>query len=378
MAVERILGEAVSEMIALRASIVIGARSRSFRFMVRLIERMPVLALPPWRAYRTRPIDARDLTEILAAWTTHRAPPRRPLNVGGPDVLTYQQMMERIAELMLLDRPVLALGAGGGQLGARLAAAMGGEDPELVTALMESLAGDLLRRGRRRRRARARAPAQLRRCRRARAGRVGAPRAAGGALTDLPPPAHGAARPPRRPPTRRPPTASPAHQIPLAAANGRVTNLMSTITASIEIAAAPEEVWDTVMDPAHLEDWVTIHRTLLRADAGPPRVGFEMDQQLHMRGVSIEVHWKLVECRPCELAVWEGRGPAHSRARTEYRLHAEDDKTRFDYRNEFHPPLGAFGAIISRALVGGMPEREARHTLARLRDYVESMSPTAS
>jgi uncharacterized protein YndB with AHSA1/START domain len=149
---------------------------------------------------------------------------------------------------------------------------------------------------------------------------------------------------------------------------------MSIITASIEIAAAPEEVWNTVMDPARLEQWVTIHRRLVRADEGPPRIGFQMDQQLHVRGVNIEVQWKLVECRPGELALWDGRGPAHSHASTEYSLHAVDGKTRFDYRNEFRAPLGAFGAIVSRALVGGTPEREARRTLARLRDYMEGTS----
>ncbi len=37
----------------------------------------------------------------------------------------------------------------------------------------------------------------------------------------------------------------------------------------------------------------------------------------------------------------------------------DDGGTRFDYRNEFHAPFGPFGAIVSRALVGGMPEREA-------------------
>ncbi|MEA2311049.1 MAG: hypothetical protein QOE28_1017, partial [Solirubrobacteraceae bacterium] len=57
LAVEAALLAAAPESIALRASIVIGARSRSFRFLVRLIERLPVLALPAWRANRTRPID---------------------------------------------------------------------------------------------------------------------------------------------------------------------------------------------------------------------------------------------------------------------------------------------------------------------------------
>jgi uncharacterized protein YndB with AHSA1/START domain len=147
---------------------------------------------------------------------------------------------------------------------------------------------------------------------------------------------------------------------------------MSLVTASIDISAAPEEVWRMVMDPEQLSDWVTIHRKLLHADDGAPRVGYEMDQRVHLRGVSLDVHWKLVACRPCELAVWEGRGPARSRAHTEYALRTRDGGTRFDYRNEFHPPLGPIGAIVSRALVGGMPEREARRTLARLRAHFES------
>lgn len=146
---------------------------------------------------------------------------------------------------------------------------------------------------------------------------------------------------------------------------------MSLVTASIRIDAPPAEVWQTVMDPQRLGEWVTIHRKLVRADSGPARVGFTMDQQLHMRGVHLEVHWRLTDCRPCELAVWEGRGPARSRARTEYVLAAENGATRFDYRNEFHPPLGPIGAIVSRALVGGMPEREARRTLERLRAHLE-------
>jgi uncharacterized protein YndB with AHSA1/START domain len=149
---------------------------------------------------------------------------------------------------------------------------------------------------------------------------------------------------------------------------------MSLVTASIHIAAPPSDVWKTVMDPDRLGDWVSIHRALHHADDGPPRVGFEMDQQIHLRGVSLEVHWRLIDCSPCERAVWEGRGPARSRARTEYVLReADDGGTRFDYRNEFHPPLGPIGAIVSRTLVGGMPEREARRTLDRLRAFLEPL-----
>jgi uncharacterized protein YndB with AHSA1/START domain len=149
---------------------------------------------------------------------------------------------------------------------------------------------------------------------------------------------------------------------------------MSLVTASIQIAAPPAEVWKMIMDPDSLGAWVTVHRKLLHADGGSPRVGYEMDQRIHLRGVSIEVHWKLVDCRPGELAVWEGRGPAHSKARSEYILKAQDGGTRFDYRNEFRPPLGPVGAIVSRALVRGMPEREAKRTLDRLRAHLEGKS----
>jgi hypothetical protein len=146
---------------------------------------------------------------------------------------------------------------------------------------------------------------------------------------------------------------------------------MSLVTASITIALSPEEIWHKVMDPQSLEHWVTIHRKLLGADDGPPVVGYEMSQRIQLRGVSLDVHWKLAQCEPCELAVWEGRGPARSHARTEYALHAVDAGTKFDYRNEFRPPLGPVGAIVSRALVGGIPEREATRSLERLKAYLQ-------
>ncbi len=85
LAVEQALLDAVPESVALRASLVVGARSRSFRFLVRLIERLPVLALPAWRVRRTQPIDGPDVLEFLASAATvpprlmaGRGPPRRP------------------------------------------------------------------------------------------------------------------------------------------------------------------------------------------------------------------------------------------------------------------------------------------------------------
>jgi carbon monoxide dehydrogenase subunit G len=151
---------------------------------------------------------------------------------------------------------------------------------------------------------------------------------------------------------------------------------MSTVSVSAHIPATPEQVWETIMDPQRLGEWVTIHRGLPRADSGPPRVGYEMDQQIHLRGVNLEVHWQLAQCQPCRLAVWQGRGPARSRARIEYALRPEAGGTCFDYRNDFRPPLGPVGALASRALVGGIPEREARRTLDRLSELLGNITRT--
>ena len=143
--VERVLLAGLPEAVALRASIVIGARSRSFRFLVRLVERLPILALPGWRVHRTAPVDARDVTAFLAAAaTTPHADGGLSLDLGGPDVLTYQQMIERIADLMLVRRPALRLSLNATPVASRVAAAIAGEDPGLIAPLMESLTDDLL------------------------------------------------------------------------------------------------------------------------------------------------------------------------------------------------------------------------------------------
>jgi len=134
----------VPDSVALRASIVIGARSRSFRFLVRLVERLPVIALPAWRRYRTQPIDERDVVEMLLRAADSRAVAGRSLEIGGPEVLTYGEIVQRIADLMLLARPTIGLPLTATPLAARLAATLTDEKPELVLPLMESLTCDLL------------------------------------------------------------------------------------------------------------------------------------------------------------------------------------------------------------------------------------------
>jgi uncharacterized protein YbjT (DUF2867 family) len=145
--VERILLAGLPEAVALRASIVIGASSRSFRFLVRLVERMRVLALPAWREHRTQPIDLRDVRAFLvAAATTPHAAGGLSLDIAGPQVLSYAAIIERIADLMLVRRPALRIGRDMTPIAAPIAAAIAGEDPGFIAPLMESLSSDLLAR----------------------------------------------------------------------------------------------------------------------------------------------------------------------------------------------------------------------------------------
>ncbi len=147
---------------------------------------------------------------------------------------------------------------------------------------------------------------------------------------------------------------------------------MSLIHVTTRIEAAVDQVWETVMDPNCLGEWVTIHRAVEDVSSQPLRKGSTMNQVLHLRGVSFRVHWTLVQLRPPHHAEWAGEGPARSRARICYDLEADGDGvTRFEYTNEFTPPGGPLGTVASRVIVGAASEREAEKSLARLKSLLE-------
>jgi uncharacterized protein YbjT (DUF2867 family) len=145
LAVERILLEAVPDSVALRASIVVGARSRSFRFLVRLVERMPILVIPAWGRHRTAPVDERDVLSCLVEAAGAPDVGGRSLDLAGPDTVTYQELIERIRDRMLLSRPALRLPALTlTPIASRVSAVITGEEHALIGPLMAGLETDLL------------------------------------------------------------------------------------------------------------------------------------------------------------------------------------------------------------------------------------------
>jgi uncharacterized protein YbjT (DUF2867 family) len=142
--VERILLEAAPSSTALRASIIVGARSSSFRILVRLIERLRVLPFPAWRDHRTQPIAERDAIEYLARTPETPEAAGRSLDIAGPDVLSYGAMIEQIAEQMGVGRTPIRLRVSQTPAASAVVAGVVGQPIELVRPLMESLEYDLL------------------------------------------------------------------------------------------------------------------------------------------------------------------------------------------------------------------------------------------
>jgi uncharacterized protein YndB with AHSA1/START domain len=147
---------------------------------------------------------------------------------------------------------------------------------------------------------------------------------------------------------------------------------VTLVTASIDIDAPRSEVFKTMLDPGRLDEWVTIHRKVNDVDGGKLHEGYGMEQTLCLRGANFKVKWKLTEFQPDSSATWEGRGPAHSYARTAYKLSDRNGGgTHFEYENEFVAPGGFLGKAASRVLVGGVSQREANRSLVQLKALLE-------
>ena len=121
---------------------------------------------------------------------------------------------------------------------------------------------------------------------------------------------------------------------------------MSTVSPpSIDIDAPPEKVWKLIMDPARLNEWVTIHRKIYDADDGPVARGLRGGADAGLRGAQLQGALDADRVRRARAsATWEGRGPARSYARMTNRLAPNGNGgTHFEYENEFKAPGGAMG-----------------------------------
>lgn len=91
----------------LQAAVILGSGSASFEMMRHLTERLPAMVAPRWVNVRIQPIAVRDVLRLLVGAASLPPEVNRSFDIGGPDVLTYRQMMQRYAAVAGLPRRII-------------------------------------------------------------------------------------------------------------------------------------------------------------------------------------------------------------------------------------------------------------------------------
>jgi uncharacterized protein YbjT (DUF2867 family) len=104
--VEEILGSGSFALTTLRAGIIIGSGSASFEIIRDLVEKLPVMIAPRWLNTRSQPIAVRNVIEFLKGVLLNEQTFDHSYDIGGPDILTYKQMLLEFARVRGLKRKI--------------------------------------------------------------------------------------------------------------------------------------------------------------------------------------------------------------------------------------------------------------------------------
>ena len=107
--VEDVLREAKAELTVLRAAIIIGSGSSSFEIIRDLTEKLPVMTVPKWVHTKCQPIAIRDVLGYLEGVMDNKKAIGKTFDIGGPDVLTFQDMMLGYAKARKLKRRFITI-----------------------------------------------------------------------------------------------------------------------------------------------------------------------------------------------------------------------------------------------------------------------------
>lgn len=100
----RILAELGPPLTYFRAAMVVGAQSESYRTLRFLVQRLPAMIAPAWLSKPTQPIAVDDVIAYLVAAPDVRASKGREIQIGGPDVLSYGEMLDAMADALGIRR----------------------------------------------------------------------------------------------------------------------------------------------------------------------------------------------------------------------------------------------------------------------------------
>lgn len=101
--VEEILFQGDFKLTVLRAGIVVGSGSSSFEIIRDLCEKLPVMIAPKWLQTRTQPISVRDVISLLSSVILNEQCYNQSFDIGGPDILTYKDMLQRYSKIRKLN-----------------------------------------------------------------------------------------------------------------------------------------------------------------------------------------------------------------------------------------------------------------------------------
>jgi uncharacterized protein YbjT (DUF2867 family) len=102
--VEKILGSGSYSLTTLRAGIIIGSGSASFEIIRDLVEKLPVMIAPRWLNTKSQPIAVRNVIEFISGVLLNETTFNKSYDIGGPDILTYKQMLISFAKVRGLRR----------------------------------------------------------------------------------------------------------------------------------------------------------------------------------------------------------------------------------------------------------------------------------
>jgi len=105
-AVEDTLSEGPFHLTALRSGIIVGSGSASFEIMRDLVEKLPLMIAPRWLHTRSQPIAIHDVIEYLRQVILFQPAWDQSFDIGGPDILTYKEMLLQLAEVRGLKRRI--------------------------------------------------------------------------------------------------------------------------------------------------------------------------------------------------------------------------------------------------------------------------------
>lgn len=108
-AVEGILSRGAYHLTTLRAGIILGSGSASFEIIRDLVEKLPIMIAPKWLSTRTQPIAIRNVIEFLTGVLLRSASYDTSYDIGGPEVLTYRDMLLRFAAVRRLRRRIITV-----------------------------------------------------------------------------------------------------------------------------------------------------------------------------------------------------------------------------------------------------------------------------